>query len=107
MALLFINVFNKGYFATMFSQSSCVCLFMLLFVFILPFFAAVSTEGFWTVYQQYTEQPIITFNNEMIAYISRNDTMFYYSTIDEMNQYATNPLVSPTFKVFFEIEKGN
>ena len=105
MAILFINVFSKSYFAPLFSISGCVCLALVIFVLILPFFAAVSTDGFWTTYQIYNEQPAITFNNEMIAYILENDTPRYFTTIDLINKFATNPLVSPTIKVNFIIKR--
>ncbi len=102
MAILFISVFSKGYYSELYSLSSCVCLAILIFVIVIPFFAAISTEGFITYYQIYSEKPFVTFNNELIMYVLDDDTPRYYSSISEANLYSTNTLISPIIKVFFK-----
>jgi hypothetical protein len=101
MAILFISVFSKGFYSELYSLSSFVCLAILIFVIVIPFFAAISTEGFMTYYQTYSEKPSITFNNELIMYVLDDETPRYYSTISEANLYSTNNLISPILKVLF------
>lgn len=45
MPVLFVESFHKSYYAPLFSLSTCVCLIMIAFVIILPFFAAFATDG--------------------------------------------------------------
>lgn len=99
MAILFVSVFTKGYYSPLFSLSSCVCLAILIFVIVIPFFAAISSDGFWTFYQTYSEKPSIAFNNELIMYVLEDETPKYYSSISDVNLYFTNTLISPSLKV--------
>lgn len=67
MGLIFNEMVVRNYRAGFCSCSFLLCLMFSLVVLIVPFFLAVSTNGFWSSALIYKEQPIVLYNNELVV----------------------------------------
>lgn len=99
MITLFFQPITKEYFAPLLSQSTLLVIIVALFCIIFPILAAYTTESinsnleFWIRESITYEHPIVSFENQFIAYaLDSNDETLLYSSLN----ISENPNTMPT-----------
>ena len=70
MPLIFLTPLKKTYSSGIFSLPTFIGLVLIATAILLPLFAAYSTEDFWLRIKEYTEKPLIDYNEHYMTYLT-------------------------------------
>lgn len=100
MITVFAEPVTKDYYAHICSLSNTIYVFFILFCIIFPFLAAFASERFWVRDTYHYETPILIYNNEIQIFALRNNKTYFYSTMEQLNDYYPRQLISPSISYF-------
>lgn len=96
MLTIFIELISKTYFANACSVTYFLFIFLSLFCLIFPFLAAFASEKFWIRDEFVYDTPYFKYNNELELFVLKDNTTYFYSTIEYLNELFPRKLTTPS-----------
>lgn len=100
MLTVFLEANSKVYFTYFWSVTGFLYLFLVLFVIIFPFLAAYASDKFWIRNTIHYETPYVNFNSEYMLYLTKNNSTYFHSSWDNLNNYFPRLISNPQVYYF-------
>jgi len=105
MITVFLEPVTKDFYAHPCSLSTAIYSLLAIFCVVFPFLAAFASERFWIRQTVELEHPVVLFNSEFVLFVLRDNKTYFYSSMEQLNEYYPRKLSSPS--ILFSTKDDN